>query len=448
MEANLKKIIFLIFILIFAALCFSDTLPVAVDANSFFDASQNTILEINYQIYYRDLKFVKIAEGFEAVLEADFKIVKDEKVIYSDLLTNRIIVTDEVKTRSSMQFTDKISLTLSKSGFHFVVDFKDIVQDVVSTWKYDFDLLPPGSLVSDLELSSDVQADSSRYLEKFHRGDQLYLINASHIFSNYDHDNFFFYYELYNFERDTKGFSDLQEEIVLKKKTEIISEAVNHISSIDSIIYRTHLLPIAELSEGYYDLEVRITDLVNGRTELKKDFLSIKKPVLFNERMFVDLNDEFKLISYFLAGSQLKTWKTLSDDGKINYLNRFWTQNDPDPLSKKNDFFAEIKKRVDYSNKKFSHFVKGWSTDRGRIYLRNGKPDEVIEMDTGLYTKYSQKEFIIWKYRTRVNQTYIFIDLQMSGNFRLIYADGDLSENSTSNWQEYLGKDFEFDILE
>ena len=433
---------------VFVSICYSESLKISVDANRFLDGSKNTILDINYQIFYRDLKFVKTVDGFEAILETNFSIVKAGKVIYSDLLTNKIIVTDETKTKSSMQFTDKISLTLSKSAFHFLIDFQDAVSEAASSWKYDFELLPENSLISDLELSLEVISDTTRYLEKFHRGNELFMIKANQVFSTFDSDNFFIYYELYNFELDSLGFSDLQEEIFLKKRDEAILKKVNQLTSTDSVISRIQAIPLTELEDGYYDLEIRLIDNLTGNFESKSDFLSIKKPVLFNERMFVELEDEFKLVSYFLVSSQLKTWKTLSNDGKINYLNRFWTQNDPEPLSEKNEFFEDIKERVAYSNKKFSHFAKGWSTDRGRIYLKNGRPDEVIAKDTGLYTKYSQKELEIWKFRTRMNKTYIFIDLQTSGNFRLIYADGDAQESSAANWQDYLGEDFDFNLLE
>jgi GWxTD domain-containing protein len=444
----MKKVLFVLLTLISINICFSESLNIAVDTNRFFDASGNTILDINYQITYRNLKFLKTLEGFEATLETDFMIIKDDKVVYSDLLTNKIIVTDETKTRSNMLFTDKISLTLSKSDFHFVVIFKDIVSEFESSWEYDFELLPVDALVSDLELSKNVIVDSSKYLEKFHRGNELFMVNANHVFSTFDTNNVFIFYELQNFEIDANGYSDLQEDVILKKKDNIVFEKMNKISLNEEIIPRIQSIPIQDFEDGYYDLEVKITDKISGKLEEKGDFLSIKKPNLFTERMFVDLEDEFKLISFFLKGSQNKTWKTLSDDGKVNYLNRFWTNSDSDPLSEKNEFFEEVKERIEYSNKNFSHFDKGWSTDRGRIYLKNGRPDEVIEKDTGLYTKYSQKEYIIWKFRTRANKTYIFIDLQTSGNFRMIYADGDSNESSAANWQDYLGEDFDLNLLE
>ena len=45
--------------------------------------------------------------------------------------------------------------------------------------------------------------------------------------------------------------------------------------------------------------------------------------------------------------------------------------------------------------------------------------------------------------------TYIFIDLQTSGNYKLIYSGNDDNEITLSNWKEYLGgEDFDESLLE
>ena len=69
-------------------------------------------------------------------------------------------------------------------------------------------------------------------------------------------------------------------------------------------------------------------------------------------------------------------------------------------------------------------------------------------MDTGLYTKYTQKDFEIWKYRNEHFLTYIFIDFMMNGNFTMIYADGDDFEITNPKWKKYLGEDFDTGLLD
>ena len=83
----------------------------------------------------------------------------------------------------------------------------------------------------------------------------------------------------------------------------------------------------------------------------------------------------------------------------------------------------------------------------GRIYIKHGPPDDIQRLETGLYTKYAQKDYEIWKYRTKTNLTYIFIDLMTNGNYKLIYVENDEDESTSSNWQDYLGKDFDEGLL-
>jgi GWxTD domain-containing protein len=60
------------------------------------------------------------------------------------------------------------------------------------------------------------------------------------------------------------------------------------------------------------------------------------------------------------------------------YLAEFWNQNNPDPTQRNNPLRQEFLSRVAYANLHYSAFGrKGMVTDRGRIYIRFGAPDEV-----------------------------------------------------------------------
>lgn len=108
----------------------------------------------------------------------------------------------------------------------------------------------------------------------------------------------------------------------------------------------------------------------------------------------------------------------------------------------------EISARVDYANKSFSHFDKGWKTDMGRIYIRNGAPNELEKDESSDETRYVRKDYQIWKYQGKTNAVYMFVDLQMNGNSKLIYVKGDEMEVSNPKWQYYLGDDFDTSKLD
>ncbi|MDO9576984.1 MAG: GWxTD domain-containing protein [Candidatus Cloacimonadales bacterium] len=168
---------------------------------------------------------------------------------------------------------------------------------------------------------------------------------------------------------------------------------------------------------------------------------------IFANQVFDNLKDEYKLAGYFLTHLQKKYYKKLSDNDKWRYLQTFWKANDLDPTTEANEFLDQIRIRIKYCNQHFTHFNDGWTTDRGRIYIRNGEPYEVISQLTGVNAKYPQKDYEIWKYRISSYRTYIFFDQQQHGDHRLIYSENDPDEGSWSDWKSYLGTDFDVGLL-
>lgn len=163
--------------------------------------------------------------------------------------------------------------------------------------------------------------------------------------------------------------------------------------------------------------------------------------------VFDDLKDEYNLASYFLSHKQKKYYKKLDDQDKWQYLEAFWKSNDLDPTTDKNEFLDLIKLRIAHANTYFTHFNPGWHTDRGRIFIKFGNPYEIMNLKTGPTAKYPQKDISVWKYRISDFSTYIFIDLQQHGDFRLIYSDNDPEEGSWSDWHDYLGIEFDMGLL-
>ncbi len=423
-------------------------LSVYVDQNRFFDESENTIIEINYQVQYNELEFIRTELGFEASLKVNYALEKKDKIIFSDEFSNKIILKNQEIINSPKGFNDKVIFTLSKSGFKIIINFTDTNTGNSMSWDYDFEVLPAGSLVSDIEFSNEIKIDSTNFMQKFHRGQYLFLVNPKHIFTNLQ-KNIFLYYELGNFKQDNAGNCNLSETIsIINNDGENIQEITNNIIEKKGKIAAIKKININNYDSGYYELILKIEDKIENKLTVKKDYFSVKIPKIMEKRMFVNIESEYKLIKYFLSSSQIKVWRSLSENGKKNFIDRFWFSNDPDPTTEENEFYELIKERMKYCNEHFSYFSDGWETDRGRIYIRNGKSDEILKCETGLYTKYAQKEYHIWKYRTKVNRTYIFLDMQSAGNYKIIYADNDESENTISNWKDHLGKDFDEGLLE
>ena len=427
------------------SLLFSDQLPISVDLNRFLDDSSNTVFDFNYQIPYNSLQFEKTDSGFSANLKVEYLLTMDEEIVDKGDFTNKLIFPNQEMTRSGKLFRDKISVTLPSSVYTMHISFTDIYSAFNISWSKKLIILKKNSFLSDLEFSSGIVIDTTGYLSKLHRDDFLFLINCNHIYTKGEVDSLYIYYELGNIQFPV---GTLFEKISILKDDDTVKVITNELNCLGSKKPHTRKIDISNLDEGYHEIIVEVTDPISKVVIKTNDYFSIRKKNTSNYRLFVDLEDEIALLKYFLPSNKTKIWDEITDEGKLKFIDRFWEVNDSDTSIKKNDFFELIRERIKYCNENFSHFKDGWNTDRGRIYIKHGKPDDILYGDTGLDTKYAQKKYEIWKYRVHDNYTYLFLDFQTTNNYKLIYSDNDPNESVTTRLEAYLGEDFEMGLLD
>ncbi len=91
-----------------------------------------------------------------------------------------------------------------------------------------------------------------------------------------------------------------------------------------------------------------------------------------------------KDVAYIITSEEKRAFKQLqTDEERENFIENFWRRRDPDPDTEENEFREEYYERIAYSNEHFSSGIPGWKTDRGRIYITFGKPDEKETHPTG-----------------------------------------------------------------
>lgn len=144
-------------------------------------------------------------------------------------------------------------------------------------------------------------------------------------------------------------------------------------------------------------------------------------------------------LDYIAESRELSAWsKDLSVEAKRRFLTSFWKQRDPTPGTDKNERRESFYAAIDYANKTFKEGgrnpVSGWRSDRGRIYARNGAPDEVLSrQQEGRAPRYE-----VWNYAKGRGYYYIFADRSGFGAFTLIHSN-DLKEPGLPGWADLLG---------
>ncbi len=99
-------------------------------------------------------------------------------------------------------------------------------------------------------------------------------------------------------------------------------------------------------------------------------------------------------VVYIITPPEREAFLKLSTNSeRAKFVEEFWLRRDPTPGTPQNEMMEEHYRRLAYSNQRFAGTKAGWATDRGRVYIQYGPPDE-IESHPSETTPYEE-----WKYR-------------------------------------------------
>lgn len=138
-------------------------------------------------------------------------------------------------------------------------------------------------------------------------------------------------------------------------------------------------------------------------------------------------------VTYIITDEERAAWKRMgTDDEREQFIEGFWMRRDPTPDSAENEYKEEHYRRIAYANERFASGIPGWKSDRGRIYITFGPPDEIEDHPSGgTYDRPPEEgggttstfPFAKWRYRyidgigSDINIE--FVDPTMTGEYRL-----------------------------
>ena len=114
-------------------------------------------------------------------------------------------------------------------------------------------------------------------------------------------------------------------------------------------------------------------------------------------------------VAYIITPEEVAAFKQLSnDEERDQFIENFWLRRDPTPDTPENEYKEEHYRRIAYANEHFGAGIPGWRTDRGRIYITWGPPDQIEDHPTGgTYDRpleegggtTSTYPWMVWRYR-------------------------------------------------
>ncbi|NWF90513.1 MAG: GWxTD domain-containing protein [Ignavibacteriaceae bacterium] len=173
---------------------------------------------------------------------------------------------------------------------------------------------------------------------------------------------------------------------------------------IDSLTYK--------LNEGPLELLISKREDFQKKKSFKYVVKWLKKPVSLKDPELA-----IRLLKFMISADSIKHLLKIGQHDLS--LNNFWKTYDPSPETRYNELMAQYYERIDFAMENFSTISgqSGIDSDRAKIYVRFGKPNQVDRGSNG-----DGKVSETWTYSNKLRQKFIFVDEKGTGEFILKYT--------------------------
>jgi GWxTD domain-containing protein len=210
----------------------------------------------------------------------------------------------------------------------------------------------------------------------------------------------------------------------------------------------TESLDISRVSAGEYFLTLEAVDLA-----VKRQTIATRQMIIHDvagegtaTASTSDVQQMIDIAYYHLSEAEKIKLASLTPEGKANLIRQFWRDKDDDPSTPENPVYEEAVRRFKYANDNFStgsDLQNGWRTDRGRVYITYGPPDEVNDVVM------SGKSFpyIKWTfYQLAGGCIFVFVNDYVAGavDYRLVHSTHP-HEKYDLKWKQILQDEDEQD---
>jgi len=273
----------------------------------------------------------------------------------------------------------------------------------------------------------------------------------------------YYYLELYGTDQETTRIN-VHAEVTSGERVVYRTPASSVEVAAGGVPFTGHLA-LAGLPAGEYQLVMRIGDEGEGVPRSASfRMLSQDNAVTagaaagsYEAEYFASLSDAeleqtFGGVALLITDTERVTFEALPPDAKRRYLTEFFQRQNPNPGSPGNAFLEDYLDRIATIRARYDESVgtgerMPWFTDRDRIYLKYGEPqDRVVNYspsDIGNPTLIGGGAFAgeppyeIWQYQT-TSFVYLFIMDDRFDHWRLIYSS-DPEVQSLADWYQRCG---------
>jgi GWxTD domain-containing protein len=376
------------------------------DFLNFMDDDGQSRVDVFIQVPFAAVQFARNSAGFEGGYSVTVSIyMEDGETLYLEKLWN-----EKINVKSFGESSSKENFNLSYRSFKIkpgkyliktTVTDRDSRKDYTSKNYFNVREFTPKPSISDIMLIAQM---------KIVDGNNRIIPNVSrNVSENKKEINIFF--EIYS---DSSTDCNI-EYIVTNREDKTLYE-----SSGEQLINKGKTQVFFTISDstllniGNYILTVRLKDYEeNILASTSKTFYSRWAGLPSTVKSIDEAIDQ---LVYIANPNEIEFMKNGKDDEeKTKRFIAYWKTKDPSPGNEENEVFQEYFGRVNFANEQFSHYVEGWQTDRGMVFIILGPPNNVERHPF----EYNAKPYEIWQYY-EINRSFTFLDETGFGDYRLI----------------------------
>lgn len=157
----------------------------------------------------------------------------------------------------------------------------------------------------------------------------------------------------------------------------------------DTLFTSVDSLRVSEGSAWPHALQIDVSSFAAGHYRMALDLEDEARRVLAQSRGEFDVlwsldswggdaSDFYEVTATtLLPADSVAVFRESPMGEKERWIERIWRSADPTPETGDNERRDEFRRRVDHANAHYSIFERGMFSDRGRVYLRYGEPDDI-----------------------------------------------------------------------
>ena len=430
---------------------------IGADIARFRADSTSIYVEVYYSFDVSKLTFVRSGDawGSEAVMDIYFKRSANDSIVARNKWRIPFSTDDSTLLNTSRMYVDVQGFFLKPDVYRmYLVGGNRAVRSQRDSFSVALDLKAIDRsqiALSDIELCSSITSVEKDSVSRFIKNTYEAKPNPTRIFG-LGQPVIFYYLEEYNLLRNKSPFYYTRFSVANSLGKEILTrDKVKNRLNESNVEVGT--IKVNTLRTGSYTFNFTVIDSVDNTS-----YTSSKKFFVYNPSLPIDslttgtqgsvlaseyatmtepeLDLQIAEVRYLATNEENLRFKSVTGgDAKRKLLFDFWNRRDDDPSTPDNPRKTEYFKRVDYSNEHFKNsFREGWRTDRGRVFIVYGPPDEVErhadEADT--------KPYEIWTYNSiQGGVIFVFGDRSGFSDYVLLHSTH-RDELHDENWMNQL----------